>query len=107
MYILSFLIGLYSFVTALAAYTLIQAGGAIAGAGLGFNPLAMFAGIILLLVIMTLLGAVGSLLAAIMCFMRKKFSIALIGGLLSFVGLHFLFGLIGFIMMMGSKKEFT
>lgn len=107
MYILALLIGLWQMVTFISAYQLMAAGGAIAGEMTGMNPMAIFNGIILIMLVVSILGVVGSLLAAVFCFLRKQFPLALIGGILSFVGLHFLFGLIGFIMMMGSKDQFA
>lgn len=105
MYILAGLIGLWQFTTFYAAYQLVNsAGGIVDPAGLGM--MGMLSGIITILWILSLLGFIGCFIAAIFCFMRKKWVFALIGGILGFVGLHFLFGLIGFILMAISRKEF-
>jgi hypothetical protein len=57
--------------------------------------------------IMMILGVVGCLIAMIFSFMKKKWMLAVIGGVLALVGLHLLFGLIGFILVLVSKKSFA
>jgi len=106
MYILALLIGIWQFTGWLAAYQLINAsGGLIDPAGLGM--MGFLSGIITILLVMGIIGIVGCAMAAAFCFMRKKWALALIGGILAFVGLHLLFGLIGFILLAISKKEFA
>lgn len=105
MYILSMLIGIGLLQGALALLALSQAAGAMTPSP--FNPFAIFAGIALVWVIMCVIGIVGSAIAGVLSILRKQYAIALIGGLLAFVGLHFLFGLIGFILLATSKEDFT
>jgi hypothetical protein len=106
MYILAFLIGLWETMAMMTAYSALQAAGGLAG-GADMGMFGMLSGYILMFLVIFLLGMIGSLLAAIMCFMRKKFMIGVIGGVLSLVGLHLLFGLIGFVLMLGSKDQFA
>jgi hypothetical protein len=104
MYILALLIGIWWLTALMAAQSVISGlgGGVYAGA-----PFGLAAGIITIMEILAALGVIGCLLGAIFCFMRKKFMLALIGGVLALVGLHLLFGLIGFILTVLSKKEFA
>ncbi len=107
MYILALLIGLWQTMSFYSAYQLINSpgvGGIIDPASMGF--LGMFSGVVFVFLILSIIGVVGCLLAMIFSFTRKKFPIAVLGGALGFVGLHFLFGLIGFILLVTSKDEF-
>jgi hypothetical protein len=102
MYIFSLIIGLYFLPVGIA---LLGAGSLAAASGLPFAG--MLGAIGAILGIMIILGVVGSLLAVIACFTRKMFVLGLIGGLLAFAGLHFFFGLIGFILFATSKEQFS
>jgi hypothetical protein len=102
MYIFSLLIGLYFLPVAIA---LMSAGSLAAASGIPFAGAIGALGIVL--AIMIILGVVGSLLALITCFLKKMWIVGLIGGLLAFAGLHFLFGLIGFVLLASSKDQFT
>ncbi len=101
MYILALLIGLVLLPLGIAALSV--AGTASTS---GFPGMGTFAALGALFGIMIILGVVGCALAMILSFMRKKWMIAVIGGVLALVGLHLVFGLIGFILLLLSKKEF-
>lgn len=102
MYILSMLVGLAFIQVAIASLTL---GAAAASSSLPGGG--MLGGLGIALGALIIIGIVGSLLAAICCFMRKMYMIGILGGILAFVGLHFIFGLVGFILMATSKQQFS
>jgi hypothetical protein len=72
-----------------------------------------------LFTVMPVIGLIGSLIAMILCFMRKMWMIAVVMGILSLVGsalfglliligpLGLVFALLGLIMLLLSKKEFA
>lgn len=99
MFLLAFLIALGTLQFAIAALTV----GA-AGAGLPFIG-GLFASAALLGVLL-IVGFVGCLMGMIFSFMKRNWMLAVIGGVLALVGLHLLFGLIGFILVLISKKAF-
>lgn len=105
MYLLALLIGLWMTLQFYAAYDIINNGSQLVpDEALGM--LGMFSGVVFVFLILSLIGTIGCLLAMIFSFTRKKFALGVVGGVLAFVGLHFLFGLIGFILLMTSKDEF-
>ena len=56
--------------------------------------------------VLVILGTIGCLMGMIFSFMKQKWMLAVIGGILALVGMHLLFGLIGFILVLVSKKAF-
>jgi hypothetical protein len=106
LYILALLIGIWWLTALMAAQSVISGLGGLGGAYTG-APFGLASGIISIMEILAALGVIGCLLGAIFCFMRKKFMLAVLGGVLALVGLHLLFGLIGFILTVLSKKEFA
>lgn len=104
LYIVALLVGIWMTMSLLSAYNLSQS--TLPVSGIGFNPFGMFGGVLLVMLILSIIGVVGCLMAAIFSLMRRQFALAVIGGVLAFVGLHFLFGLIGFILLLLGKDDF-
>lgn len=102
MFLLALLVGLIQLPGAFLMFSV--SGAAMSSSLPGMGALA---GLGALFGIMIILGVVGCLLAMLFCFMRKKWMLAVIGGILALVGFHLLFGLIGFILLILSKKEFS
>jgi hypothetical protein len=100
MFLLAFLIALYELPLGIAALSVSAEASSIPMMG-GLAAMGALFGILIIL------GFVGTLLGMIFSFMRKKWILALLGGILALAGLHLLFGLIGLILVAVSKKDFS